>query len=130
MGLRMRIRRTMFTAVLFFALAVPVAANMQRDASPTAINTCSFSAPAPNSEGTPQLLACGGIPGRLLTSSGGVKLSAFPIKTSKGYREDRGQAWSIDKDTAQHGGRAWKLKDPRGKRVASLYSNGKVATID
>ena len=100
MGLRMRIRRTMFTAVLFFALAVPVAANMQRDASPTAINTCSFSAPAPNSEGTPQLLACGGIPGRLLTSSGGVKLSAFPIKTSKGYREDRGQAWSLDTVTA------------------------------
>ena len=45
-----------------------------------------------------------GIPGRLVSGSGGVKLSAFPVKTKTGYRENRGQAWSIDKDTAGHGG--------------------------
>lgn len=72
----------------------------------------------------------GGIPSRLLTGSGGVKLSAFSIKTKTGYRENRGQYWSIDKDTAGHGERAWKLKNTKGTRVASLYSDGRIAKID
>lgn len=70
------------------------------------------------------------IPNRLLTSGGGVRVTAFPIKTRTGYREDRGPPWSIDKDTAGHGGRAWKLKNSKGVRVASLYSNGMIAKID
>lgn len=33
--------------------------------------------------------------------------------------------WSVEKDTAGHGGRKWKLKKD-GKRVGSLDENGKV----
>lgn len=74
--------------------------------------------------------ATSAIPGRLMTGGGGVKFSAFPVKTKTGYRESRGQAWSIDRDPAGHGGRAWKLKNPKGARVASLCSDGRIAKID
>ena len=40
------------------------------------------------------------------------------------YKEKGG--WTIEKDTAGHGGRKWKLKDKSGNRVASLDENGKV----
>lgn len=84
----------------------------------------------PGGDDAVESMCAGGIPNRLLTSGGGVKLSAFPTKTKTGYKESRGQAWSIDKDTAGHGDRAWKLKDTKGKRVASPYSDGMIAKID
>lgn len=87
-------------------------------------------APSSQSDDVVEPMCAGGIPNRLLTSGGGVKLSAFPVKTKTGYKESRGQAWSIDKDTAGHGDRAWKLKDTKGKRVASLYADGMIAKID
>ena len=40
------------------------------------------------------------------------------------YKEEGG--WAIDKDTAGHGGRKWKLKDKKGNRIASLGKNGEV----
>lgn len=65
------------------------------------------------------------VPSRLFVGgTSKINTKAFPVKTRTGYRESRGQAWSIDKDTAGHGGRAWKLKNPKGKRVASLAPDG------
>lgn len=87
-------------------------------------------APSVQGDDAVEPMCGGGIPNRLLTSGGGVKLSAFSVKTKTGYKESRGQAWSIDKDTAGHGDRAWKLKDTKGKRVASLYADGMIAKID
>ncbi|WP_346919241.1 hypothetical protein [Lacrimispora sp.] len=40
--------------------------------------------------------------------------------------EQEKKGWTIDKDTANHGGRKWKLKDKSGNRVASLGENGEV----
>lgn len=34
--------------------------------------------------------------------------------------------WKISKDTAEHGGRKWKLLDRSGKRIASLGEDGSV----
>lgn len=71
--------------------------------------------------------SCGipGVPLRLYaTGTSRIDTAKFPIKTRNGYRENRGQAWSIEKDTAGHGGRAWKLKNPKGQRVASLAPDG------
>lgn len=66
------------------------------------------------------------IPSRFRTDSGDVDLSKFTekVKGSSSLREKGG--WTVDKDTAGHGGSAWKLKDKSGKRVASLDSDGKV----
>lgn len=130
------LRRTFSTVVVAVALAIPAVTALQRDDQAfSAVNTCSFAAPAPTHDGTLPLSACGGIPNRLMKSSGRVNLDAFPVKTTNGYRESRGQAWSIVKDTAGHGGRAgnggraWKLLDSRGNRVGSLYSDGRIAEI-
>lgn len=65
------------------------------------------------------------IPSRLRDGNT-VDLGAFNQKVAgkTAYKEKKG--WTIEKDTAGHGGRAWKLKDKSGKRVASLDKNGKV----
>lgn len=71
-----------------------------------------------------------GIPKSLLNSNGNVKLGSFkdkhgntPLKKSSGTFKNG--KWSVQKDTAGHGGRKWKLKKD-GKRKASLDKNGKV----
>ena len=46
------------------------------------------------------------------------------VKGKTSYKEEGG--WAIDKDTAGHGGRKWKLKDKKGNRIASLGKNGEV----
>lgn len=66
------------------------------------------------------------IPARLKDSNGYVRLGDFDRKVpgKKAYRESGG--WTIEKDTAGHGGSYWKLKNKSGDRVASLDQNGKV----
>lgn len=68
------------------------------------------------------------IPSRLRDKNGDVDLGKFDqkVKNDNGttYKEKKG--WTIDKDTANHGGRKWKLKDKSGNRVASLGENGEV----
>lgn len=57
---------------------------------------------------------------------GNVNLGNFNqnVPRKNAYKE-KGR-WSIEKDTAGHGGRKWKLKDKSDDRVASLDENGKV----
>lgn len=66
------------------------------------------------------------IPSRLKDGNGNVKVGNFDQKVSgkTAYKEKGG--WTIEKDTAGHGGRKWKLKNKSGNRVASLDGNGKV----
>lgn len=66
------------------------------------------------------------IPERLKDEDGEVDLDNFDQKVNgkTAYKEKGG--WTIEKDTAGHGGRKWKLKDKSGNRVASLDENGKV----
>ncbi|ERI74160.1 Uncharacterised protein [[Clostridium] symbiosum] len=66
------------------------------------------------------------IPSRLRKENGDVDLGKFNEKVGgkNSYKEKGG--WTIDKDTAGHGGRKWKLKDKAGNRVASLGENGEV----
>ncbi|KYH28615.1 hypothetical protein [Clostridium colicanis] len=66
------------------------------------------------------------IPERLKNKKGEVDLGKFKqkVKGKTAYKEKGG--WTIEKDTAQHGGIKWKLKDNSGRRVASLDENGKV----
>lgn len=66
------------------------------------------------------------IPERLKDENGEVDLDNFDQKVNgkTAYKEKGG--WTIEKDTAGHGGRKWKLKDKSGNRVASLDENGKV----
>lgn len=71
-----------------------------------------------------------GIPKSLLDSDGKVKLGSFKDKhgntpLNKQSGTFKNGKWSVEKDTAGHGGRAWKLKKD-GKRIASLDKNGKV----
>ncbi len=70
--------------------------------------------------------AKGKIPERLKDGNGEVDLGNFDQKVNgkTAYKEKGG--WTIEKDTAGHGGSAWKLKDKSGDRVASLDENGKV----
>ena len=66
------------------------------------------------------------IPSQLRKPNGDVNLSKFTNK-QKGRQEWKASnGWSIDKDTAGHGGKKWKLKNKQGKRVASLGENGEV----
>ena len=46
------------------------------------------------------------------------------LKNGQGYRAKNG--WKIQKDTANHGGREWKLFNKAGKRVASLGKDGTI----
>ena len=66
------------------------------------------------------------IPKRLRKKNGDVNLGKFKnkVKGKTSYKEEGG--WAIDKDTAGHGGRKWKLKDKKGNRIASLGKNGEV----
>jgi hypothetical protein len=68
----------------------------------------------------------GKIPSRLRDDNGDVDLGKFDQKV-KGTdsRKEKG-GWIIDKDSAGHGGRKWKLKDKSGNRVCSLGENGEV----
>lgn len=99
---------------------------------------CAFSTTSQSELNSPQLsdttvgLYCGGlsVPSRIVLNSTTINLSAFTVKTTKGYREARGQAYYIEKDTAGHGGTVWKLYSPSGKRLASLMASGLVARID
>lgn len=66
------------------------------------------------------------IPSRLIKEDGKVDLSKFDRnkKNMKGSGEKGG--YYIEKDFAEHGGRKWKLKDSKGKRIASLAEDGTV----
>ncbi len=66
------------------------------------------------------------IPSRLKDGNGNVKVGDFNQKVSgkTAYKENGG--WTIEKDTAGHGGKKWKLKNKSGDRIASLDENGKV----
>ena len=67
------------------------------------------------------------IPNRIIDDdTGNVDLGKFKnkVKGKNAYKESGG--WSIEKDTAGHGGRKWKLKNKKGERVASLDGNGKI----
>ena len=66
------------------------------------------------------------IPERLKDKDSEVDLDNFDQKVhgKTAWKEKGG--WTIEKDTAGHGGRKWKLKDKSGNRVASLDENGKV----
>ncbi|MBE3550603.1 MAG: hypothetical protein IMX03_05215 [Brockia lithotrophica] len=66
------------------------------------------------------------VPKRLMKNGNTVDLSKFnkKIRGKKAYEEDGG--WYIEKDEDGHGGSKWKLKNPKGKRVASLDENGKI----
>ena len=66
------------------------------------------------------------IPERLKDSDGNVDLGKFDqnVKGKNAKKEKDG--WEIEKDTAGHGGSKWKLKNKKGKRVASLDENGKI----
>ena len=65
------------------------------------------------------------IPKRLRKKNGGQCVSRLrEVKGKTSYKEEGG--WAIDKDTAGHGGRKWKLKNKKGNRIASLGKNGEV----
>ena len=66
------------------------------------------------------------VPERLKDGEGNVDLGQFDqnVKGKNAKKEEGG--WEIEKDTAGHGGSKWKLKDKKGKRVASLDENGKI----
>lgn len=66
------------------------------------------------------------IPTRLKRKKGNVDLGKFDrkVKNKTEYKEKGG--WSISKDRDGHRGSEWKLKDTKGKRVASLDKNGYV----
>ncbi|MGG4144694.1 hypothetical protein ABEW34_16390 [Paenibacillus algorifonticola] len=67
------------------------------------------------------------IPNSLKDSDDKVILDKFSesVKGKVAYKEPK-TGWTIEKDTAGHGGRKWKLKNKSGDRVASLDENGKV----
>lgn len=47
------------------------------------------------------------------------------MKGKNAYKDPK--TWYyIDKDTSNHGGRKWKLKDKNGERRASLSGDGKI----
>ncbi len=66
------------------------------------------------------------VPERLKDGEGNVDLGQFDENVKgKNAKKEKG-GWEIEKDTAGHGGSKWKLKDKKGKRVASLDGNGKI----
>ncbi|GFN31073.1 hypothetical protein [Paenibacillus xylaniclasticus] len=67
------------------------------------------------------------IPKSLKDENDNVILDKFTDKVNGkvAYKEPK-TGWTIEKDTAGHGGRKWKLKNKSGDRVASLDENGKV----
>ena len=65
------------------------------------------------------------IPAKLL-KGGKVDISLFNIKLKGGQGLRGPDEYVIQKDNAGHGGSAWKLKDSKGNRIASLRANGEV----
>ena len=65
------------------------------------------------------------IPSKLLRN-GKVDLSLFKTHLKNGQGIRGPDEYVIQKDTAGHGGKAWKLKDSKGNRIASLGPNGEV----
>lgn len=68
-----------------------------------------------------------GVPSSLKQSDGSVNLGKFTekVKGKTAYKDPK-TGWTIEKDTAGHGGRKWKLKDKKGNRKASLDGKGKI----
>ena len=65
------------------------------------------------------------IPKKLLKGNR-VDLTLFTIPLKGGQGKRGPDEYVIQKDTAGHGGRAWKLKDSKGNRICSLGANGEV----
>ena len=65
------------------------------------------------------------IPAKLL-KGGKVDISLFTIKLKGGQGLRGPDEYVIQKDNAGHGGSAWKLKDSKGNRIASLRADGEV----
>ncbi|WJQ80616.1 hypothetical protein [Brevibacillus brevis] len=69
------------------------------------------------------------IPKRLLNDKGdGVDLGQFDKRIDGKTRENEKTGWSIQKDRGNkpHGGSAWKLRDSKGNRKATLDDTGKI----
>ena len=66
------------------------------------------------------------IPERLKDGDGNVDIGKFKKKVKGKTAQEEDGGWQIEKDNAGHGGSAWKLKNKKGQRVASLDKNGKV----
>lgn len=67
------------------------------------------------------------IPNSLLRGNGTVDLGKFKdkVRGKTAYRDPK-TGWTIEKDTAGHAGKKWKLKDKSGKRIASTDGSGKI----
>ncbi|MET4562693.1 hypothetical protein ABIA69_003884 [Lysinibacillus parviboronicapiens] len=67
------------------------------------------------------------IPKKILDSDDCIDMGKFTdkVKGRTAYKDPK-TGWEIDKDTAGHGGRKWKLKNDKGDRVASLDEKGKI----
>ncbi len=61
-----------------------------------------------------------------LKKDGKVDLTKFDRKVKGETAWKSSNGWKITKDTANHGGRVWKLLDKSGKRIASLGADGSV----
>lgn len=65
-----------------------------------------------------------------LLNSTGVNLKKFTSRVSKKGKpatyKDPKSKWIIQRDTAGHGGKWWKLKNPKGQIKAALDKNGKI----
>ncbi|MCK6091168.1 hypothetical protein [Micrococcus endophyticus] len=74
---------------------------------------------------------CGGagMAGFTFSRSGSTYFRMDLITGNNTYRVGTGKAtgWALNKDTAGHGGKAWKLKDRTGSIRASIYADGKFA---
>ena len=68
----------------------------------------------------------GKVPPRLKNKEGNIDINLFKIrlKGRKWYKEKKG--FIIDKDTAGHNGKVWKLRDKTGTRICSIDGNGKI----
>ena len=73
-------------------------------------------------------IASGKIPNKLKTDDGKIDLGKFDTKlpVDQGYRGPG--KWKIQKDTAGHGGRKWKLFKG-AEIIASLYEDGTIANF-
>ena len=66
------------------------------------------------------------IPERLKTNDGKVDLSLFNINVKgKTAKKEKG-GWVKEKDYSEHGQSKYKLKDPKGNRIASLGEDGNI----
>ena len=65
------------------------------------------------------------IPKKLLKGNK-VDINLFTTKLKNGQGLRGPEEYVIQKDNDGHGGSAWKLKDSKGNRIASLRANGEV----